>query len=212
MTPGKVKVLIADDHALLRTGLKRLLSEMPEVESVGEAEHGVRVLEVLQAEHWNILLLDLNMPGQGGLEVLARVKSDYPDVAVLILSMYPEEQFGLRAIKAGAAGYLPKDCGPEQLATAIRRVSAGGAYISAKLAAVLTRARQSQRAPREMLSAREVTVLGGIANGKSISAIAKDLNLSAKTVSTYRSRLLVRLNLHSNVELARYAQEQGLLG
>lgn len=208
-----LRVLIADDHGILRSGLRRLLSEMPEIDAIGEAEDATHARALMRAEHWDILLLDLDMPGQNSLDVLKILKANYPDVAVLILSMYPEDQFGLRTLKAGAAGYLSKDSAPEQLITAIRRISEGGAYISANLAAVLAKKSNPGSEPRntDRLSDREFAVLRGIAAGKSITDISKELNLSAKTVSTYRARLLMRLNLNSNVELARYAAEHGIV-
>ena len=213
MNPTRLRVLIADDHAILRSGLRRLLHEMPEVEAIGEAEDGNQVVERMRAERWDVLLLDLDMPGQNPLDVLKLVKGDHPDAAVLILSMYPEERFALRALKAGAAGYLNKKSAPEQLVTAIRRVGEGGTYISAALAAALAKNLQTRPVDtiNDLLSDREFTVLRGIAAGRLITEIAKELNLSGKTVSTYRTRLLTRLNLHSNVELARFAAEHGLV-
>jgi DNA-binding NarL/FixJ family response regulator len=213
MNPNRLSVLIADDHAILRSGLRRLLQEMPEVETVGEAETGNAVRERMRAQRWDVLLLDIDMPGQNSLDVLKLVKSDHPDVAVLILSMYPEEQFALRALKAGAAGYLSKKSAPEQLVTAIRRVAEGGTYLSAALAVTLARNLRARPVDtvNDLLSDREFTVLRGIASGRPISEIAKELNLSAKTVSTYRTRLLTKLNMHSNVELARYAAEHGIV-
>jgi DNA-binding NarL/FixJ family response regulator len=213
MNTTGLRVLIADDHAILRSGLRRLLQEMPEVEAVGEAESASQVRERMRSECWDVLLLDLDMPGQNPLEVLKLVKSEHPDAAVLILSMYPEEQFALRALKAGAAGYLSKKSAPEQLVTAIRRVAEGGTYISAALAVTLARNLRARPVDtiNDLLSDREFSVLRGIATGKPLSEIAKELSLSAKTVSTYRTRLLTKLNLHSNVELARYAAEHGIV-
>jgi DNA-binding NarL/FixJ family response regulator len=213
MIPNRLSVLIADDHAILRSGLRRLLQDMPEVEMVGEADTGNLVRERMRAQRWDVLLLDIDMPGQNALDVLKLVKSDHPDVAVLILSMYPEEQFALRALKAGAAGYLNKKSAPEQLLAAIRRVAEGGTYLSAALAATLARNLRARPVDtvHDLLSDREFTVLRGIAAGRPISEIAKELNLSAKTVSTYRTRLLTKLDMHSNVELARYAAEHGIV-
>lgn len=208
-----LRLLIADDHAILRFGLRRLLGEMPEVEAIGEAENGARVQQLLREEHWDVLVLDLDMPGQNVLDVLKRAKQDHPDLAVLILSMYPEEQFAMRALKAGAAGYLNKQSAPEQLMTAVRLVAGGGTYISAALASALARNLHAKPLDtiNELLSDREFTVLRGIASGHSVSTIAQTLNLSAKTVSTYRTRLLGKLGVRSNVELARYAAEHGLV-
>jgi len=159
-----------------------------------------------------VLLLDLDMRGQNAFDVLKMVKASHPEVAVLVLSMYPEAQFGLRALKAGAAGYVNKQSAAEQLMTAIRLVVSGSAYLSATLSGVLaTQGAQPHDEVLEHLSDREFTVLRALATGKSISDIALDLNLSAKTVSTYRTRLLEKLRLGSNVELARYAAERGLV-
>jgi two-component system invasion response regulator UvrY len=213
MNQAKLRVLIADDHGILRSGIKRLLLEMPDIDAVGEAENGAQVLQRMASEHWDVLVLDLDMPGQDSLDILRHVKNNHPDTAVLILTMFPEEQFALRTLKAGAAGYLTKQSAPEHLLTAIRRLGEGGTYISASLAATLAANLKSRRADtlNELLSDREFTVMRGIAGGESITQIAKELNLSAKTVSTYRTRLLIKLNLQSNVELARYAAEHGLV-
>lgn len=210
---GGLRLLIADDHAILRFGLRRLLGEMAEVDVIGEAGSSARVQQMLREEHWDFLVLDLDMPGQNVLDMLKRAKLDHPDLAVLILSMYPEEQFAMRALKAGAAGYLNKQSAPEQLTTAVRIIAGGGTYISAALAAGLTRSLHAKPLDtiNELLSDREFTVLRGIACGHSVSQIAQTLNLSAKTVSTYRTRLLAKLGVRSNVELARYADEHGLV-
>ncbi len=210
---SRLRLLIADDHAILRFGLRRLLGEMAEVDAIGEAENGARVQQSLREEHWDVLVLDLDMPGQNVLDVLKRAKLDHPDLAVLILSMYPEEQFAMRALKAGAAGYLNKQSAPEQLITAVRLVASGGTYISAALAGALARNLSAKPLDtiNEVLSDREFTVLRGIANGHTVSQIAQTLNLSAKTVSTYRTRLLTKLGVRSNVELARYAAEHSLV-
>jgi two-component system invasion response regulator UvrY len=208
-----LRVLIADDHGILRSGIKRLLQEALDISAVGEAENGEQVLRRMASEHWDIVLLDLDMPGQDPLDVLRHIKNKHPDTAVLILTMFPEDQFALRTLKAGAAGYLNKRSAPEQLLSAIRRLGEGGTYISASLAATLAASLSSRRtdAIEELLSDREFTVMRGIAGGESITQIAKALNLSAKTVSTYRTRVLTKLNLQSNVELARYAAERGLV-
>ncbi|MBA3596309.1 MAG: response regulator transcription factor [Methylibium sp.] len=210
---SRLRLLIADDHAILRFGLRRLLGEMAEVEAIGEAENGARVAQLLREEHWDVLVLDLDMPGQNVLDVLKRAKLDHPDLSVLILSMFPEEQFAMRALKAGAAGYLNKQSAPEQLITAVRLVANGGTYISAALAGALARNLSAKPLDtiNEVLSDREFTVLRGIANGHTVSQIAQTLNLSAKTVSTYRTRLLTKLGVRSNVELARYAAEHSLV-
>jgi DNA-binding NarL/FixJ family response regulator len=213
MDHRRISILIADDHSILRAGVKRLLQEMPEISSLGEAADGNQILQLMRARAWDVLLLDLDMPGQAPLDVLRLVRSGHPDTAVLILSMYPEEQFALRAIKAGAAGYVNKQCAPEQLMSAVRRVSEGGTYMSANLASALASSLRTK--PREtlddLLTDREFTVLRGIAAGKSVTDIGHELNLSVKTISTYRARLLSKLNLRTNADLIRYAADHGLV-
>ena len=209
----KISVLIADDHSILRAGVKRLLQEMPEIDRIEEAQDGEQVLKLMRTLAWDVLLLDLDMPGHDPLDVLRAVRHSYPDTAVLVLSMYPEDQFALRTLKAGAAGYVSKQSAPDQLITAVRRVSEGGAYISANLAAVLAKSMGAKPKDtiEDLLSDREFTVLRGIASGKSMTQLGLELNLSAKTISTYRTRLLTKLNLHSNAELIRYAAEHRLI-
>lgn len=213
MNTSTLKILVADDHAILRAGLRRLLQEMPEVAGVGEAGDGAQVIQMVRAERWDVLILDLDMPGQNPLEVLRLVKNDHPEIQVLILSMYPEEQFAVRTLRAGAAGYLSKRSAPEQLVSAVRILSAGGAYISAGVAASLAGSIQTRQIDSldQLLSDREFTVLRALAIGRTIGDIARELHLSAKTVSTYRTRVLTKLDLHSNVDLARYAAEHGLV-
>ena len=208
-----MKVLIADDHAILRGAVKRLLRDVPDIEVIGEACDVKEAMANIRSERWDVLLLDLNMPDQNPLDLVTWVKIEYPSVAVLILSMCPEEQCGIRAIAAGASGYVHKQRSPEQLVTAIRRVASGGVYFSGDVAVALARNSRDRLVDvaTKRLSERELTVLRALSCGKSITHIARDLNLSAKTVSTYRARLLTRLNLHSNVELARYAVAQGLI-
>jgi len=210
---GQLKVLVADDHAILRFGLKRLIGEMPEVKVIGEADNATKVQQMLREEHWDLLVLDLDMPGQNPLDMLKRVKPDYPDLGVLILSMYPEEQFALRAFRSGATGYLNKENGPEKLLTALRQIAGGCTYMSAAVASSLTHNHHAKPidAINDVLSDREFAVLRGIADGKHNTEIAVQLNLSAKTVSTYRTRLLLKLGVKSNVALARYAAAHLLL-
>jgi DNA-binding NarL/FixJ family response regulator len=211
--PMSLRVLVADDHALLRHVVRRLLENSDGIAHVGEAQNADQVLDQLQAASWDVVVLDIDMPGQNSLYLLEWIKDHHPEIAVLMLSMYPEEQFGLRTIRAGAAGYLNKGANPDQLVTAVRRLGEGGAYISAGLASSLASRRSPAPAEVEKAvpSQRERAVLRGIAEGKSICAIARELNLSAKTVSTYRARLLLRLNLRTNIELARYAAESELV-
>jgi two-component system, NarL family, invasion response regulator UvrY len=211
MIPKKLKVLIADDHALLRSAVKRLLSDIPDIDAIAEASNAEEVLTCLRSEHYDVLLLDLGMPGPNAFTLLRQLKADHPQICILILSMYPEEQFGLRAFVAGASGYVNKQSTPEHLVAAIRRVRDGGAYISGTVAVAVARNMHTKTADTAAkgLSDRESTVLRAIAAGKSITEISKELNVSTKTISTYRARLLNRLDLRSNIELARYAVEHG---
>lgn len=213
MSPPKHRLLLVDDHAILRSGLRRLLSEMPELAEIGEAANAAEMLNQVRDSHWDVIVLDLEMPGLSALDALKRVRSDHPDTAVLILSMYDEDRFALRALKAGAAGYLNKQSAPQHLVTAIRLIAEGGTYISANLASSLARSLGAKPVDtlNELLSDREFVVLRGIAAGKHVTEIARELNLSAKTVSTYRTRLLTKLGLRSNVDLARYAAEHQLI-
>jgi two-component system, NarL family, invasion response regulator UvrY len=213
MNRPQLRVLITDDHATLRYGIKRLVEEIPGVAATAEAGSGAEMLEIMRSGRWDVLLLDLEMPGSDSLDLLRHVKTRYPATAVLIFSMYPEQQFALRAIRGGAAGYLNKQASPEQLQMAVRRVGEGGTYISAALALELagTVNVKGPQADETLLSDREFTVMRGIAAGKPIAEIGRELNLSAKTVSTYRARVLTKLHLQSNVELARYAVERGLV-
>jgi two-component system, NarL family, invasion response regulator UvrY len=208
-----LRVLIADDHATLRLGIKRLVEEMPGIEATAEAGSGAEVLRHMQSGRWDVVVLDLEMPGSDSLDLLRHIKARYPSTAVLIFSMYSEQQFAMRAIRCGAAGYLNKQATPDQLQVAVRRVGEGGSYISAALALELANAVGVKHAQTDetLLSDREFTVMRGIATGKPIAEIGRELNLSAKTVSTYRARVLTKLNLQSNVELARYAVERGLV-
>lgn len=210
MSARGLRVLIADDHAILRSGLRRLFEDMPEVEMVGEANNAASLRQQMRAQTWSVVLLDLDMPGQNALDGLRTLKADHPDAPLLVFSMYPEEQYGLRALKAGAAGYLSKDCETDELVQAVMRISEGGAYMSPTLSALIARQLYSH-APDATLTDREFAVLRGLAAGKSIVRIAEEINLSAKTVSTYRARLLRRLGLRNNVELARYATDHGIV-
>jgi DNA-binding NarL/FixJ family response regulator len=204
-----LRVLVADDHALLRAVVRRLLENADGIGTVGEAQNADQVIDRLQSARWDVVVLDIDMPGHNSLFLVEWIKDHHPDIAILMLSMYPEEQFGLRSIRAGASGYLNKAAGPEQLVMAVRRLGEGGSYISAGLACRLATSRMTASSPEDTAtsapSGRERAVLRGITQGKSICEIAQELNLSTKTVSRHRARLLLRLNVQTNVELARYA-------
>ncbi len=213
-TPGHpVKVLIADDHPVVRQGLKQMLSADPEVNVVGEARDGDEAFELAHQVDWDVAVLDYSMPGRGGVELLSDVKHDYPDRAVLILSIYPEDPHGLRALKAGAAGYITKESASEELTAAVKKVATGGRYVSStlaeKLASRLTP--DQERPPHERLSDREYRVMWLLASGKTLHQIAEEMRLSPSTVSTYRGRILKKLSLNTNVDLVHYAMKHRLI-
>ena len=213
-TPGHpVKVLIADDHPVVRQGLKQMLSADPEVNVVGEARDGDEAFDLAHRVDWDVAVLDYSMPGRGGVELLSDVKHDYPDRAVLILSIYPEDPHGLRALKAGAAGYITKESAGEELTAAVKKVATGGRYVSStlaeKLASRLTP--EQERPPHERLSDREYRVMWLLASGKTLHQIAEEMRLSPSTVSTYRGRILKKLGLNTNVDLVHYAMKHRLI-
>ena len=206
-----LKVLIADDHAIVRQGLRRIAEQQADM-LVDEASNGHEVLAKVRDEHWDILVLDISMPDGNGLDVLQEVKHITASLPVLVLSMHPEEQYAVRVIKAGASGYMNKDGAPEELLQAIQKVVAGGRYISQTLAEKLAfdLGDQTDKPLHELLSNREYSVLLMIGAGKSVSDIAAEISLSVKTVSTYRSRVLVKLNLRNNADLVRYVIDNQL--
>jgi DNA-binding NarL/FixJ family response regulator len=207
-----IRVLLADDHAVVRRGLKQILAETEDIRTEGEVNSGAGVLREVRAKKYDIVLLDITLPDQNGLEVLGQLRAVRPNLPVLMLSVHPEEQYAVRALKTGAAGYLTKDSAPEEMVAAIRKVYRGGKYVSAALAERLVGLLGEQEgAPHESLSEREFQVMLLLANGKSVSEIANRLALSAKTVSTYRSRLMEKLGMKSIAELVRYVMEQGLI-
>jgi two-component system, NarL family, invasion response regulator UvrY len=208
-----MRVLIADDHPIFRAGLKEVLAKDPEVEAVGEADDGNKALALARKGRWDVVVLDITMPGRDGLEVLHELRRERPKLPILILSAHPEDQLALRLLRAGAAGYLTKDKAPEVLLTAIRKVLRGEKYISESLAEK-TALHVISEAPgllHETLSDREYQVMRMIASGKTIKEIGDALFLSARTVSTYRARLLEKMHMKSNTELLRYALEHKLL-
>jgi DNA-binding NarL/FixJ family response regulator len=208
-----MRILIADDHPIFRAGLKEALTKEKDITFVGEADTGHKAVELTRKQRWDVIVLDITMPGKGGLEVLQELRREKPKLPVLILSAHPEDQLALRLLKAGAAGYLTKDKAPEVLVTAVRRVQAGGRYVSESLAEKLVSKFQTNgtRQPHEALSDREYQVMRMIAAGKSIKDIGKELFLSVRTVSTYRSRMLEKMRMSSNAELIRYAVHNKLV-
>ena len=208
-----VRILIADDHAIVRRGLKQLiLEEFPLVE-IDEANDAEGLIKKAILDDWDIVICDLNMPGRSGLDALKQIRQAKPKLPVLIMSMYPEDQYGLRVIKAGAAGYLSKDSIHDVLTLAIKTVLSGKKFITPTIAEKLAEAFSSAKAPstHEALSNREFEVFELLASGKTVSEIANKLSLSLTTVSTYRSRVLEKMNMRSNTDLARYAIEKGLV-
>jgi len=207
------RVLIADDHEIVRHGLRDILITRLGKVIVGEDKDAGEAIHLLIQHAWDIVLLDINMPGRSGLEVLEQARRLRPKTPVLLLTSYPEEQFALRAFKLGAAGYVTKQEASDQLITAVQRVLAGGKYVTASLAERLAVSvgAEGEQEPHEALSHRELQVLRLIAVGKTIKEIAAELNLSEKTVATYRTRISQKAGLKSNVEIARYALKQGLV-
>jgi two-component system, NarL family, invasion response regulator UvrY len=208
-----IRVLIADDHAVVRQGLKQILGDTPEMVVAGEAANGQEVLDRVRAETWDVVVLDISMPDRSGLDILKQLRSERPKLPVLVLSMYSEDQYALRVLSAGASGYLTKDSAPDELVKAIRKVVSGGRYVSAFLAEKLAFeiGADSNKLPHETLSDREFQVLRLIAAGNSVTEIAAELYLSPKTVSTYRARLLQKMNLTTNAELIHYAIQNHLI-
>lgn len=208
-----IRVLVADDHAVVRRGVVQILDEAPDLVAAGEASSGRQVLQKVQENDYDVLVLDIGMPDGSGLEVLHQLRTLRPELRVLILSMYPERQYALRALKAGAAGYLTKESAPDELVAAVRRIAQGGKYITQSLAEELTAALvgEAEKSPEEILSDREFQVVCMLAEGKTIAGIAEELSLSVKTISTYRSRVLEKLNLSNTAEIIRYAFEHKLV-
>jgi DNA-binding NarL/FixJ family response regulator len=207
-----IKILIADDHAVVREGIKRILRDQ-QLHRFGEAATAEETLSAIRNSDWDILILDLSLPARGGLAVLEELKSLAPKLRTIVYSMHPEDQFGLRVLRAGAVGYLAKERAPEELIHAIEKVRAGGIYVSETLAENLAaRLRSGADVPlHHRLSSREYTVFEQIAKGQSVSQIAEALCLSVKTVSTYRARILEKMGLTSNADLIRYALDQRLI-
>ena len=209
----KIHVLIADDHAIVRQGLRLILSETDDLVVAGEAEDGAEAVALSRQMHWDVFLLDVSMPNRDGIDTLKQLKKEFPRSPVLILSMHPEEQFAVRALKAGASGYLNKQSAPELLVTAIRQVANGKKYVSAAVAQQLANAisDDNDKSPHERITDRELQVLSLIASGKTLTEVADTLNLGVATVSTYRARLLEKLRLRNTAELIRYGLEHGLV-
>jgi DNA-binding NarL/FixJ family response regulator len=208
-----LKILIADDHTVVREGLKQILADMPDIVITDEARDGQEVLQKVWQKDYDMVLLDISMPGRNGLDILKQLKSDKPALKTLILSMHPEEQYAVRAFKAGASGYLTKESTPHELIEAIRKVSIGKKYVSSSLAETLAShlETKSEKPIHETLSDREYQVMCMIASGKTVKEIAEELSLSVKTISTYRTRILRKMKMKNNSQLTHYTIQNQLV-
>ena len=208
-----IKILIADDHAIVREGLKQIVAETVDMVVADEATSGHEVLKKIWDNEYDVVILDISMPGRDGVDILKQLKGQKPHLPILVLSMHPEEQYAVRVLKAGAAGYMTKESAPDELITAIRKVSTGRKYVSSSLAEKLAfdLERDAEKPLHETLSDREYQVMCMIASGKRVQEIAEQLCLSVKTVSTYRARILEKMKMKSNAELMRYAIKHGLV-
>jgi DNA-binding NarL/FixJ family response regulator len=208
-----LKILIADDHPVFRRGLRQIISEASDMFVAEEATDGWEALSKVRESKCDVVLLDITMPGKNGMDVLAQLKNERPGLPVLILSMHPEQQYAVRALRVGASGYLTKESAPDELVTAIRKVSQGGKYVSASLAETLASILQEkgEQPLHKSLSNREYQVMCMIASGKTVAEIAIELSLSVKTISTYRARVLEKMKMKNNAELARYATKNQLI-
>jgi DNA-binding NarL/FixJ family response regulator len=208
-----IQVLLADDHAIVRAGLKELLQDTGDIQVAGEATNGQEVMAQIRARDFDVAVLDMTMPGRSGIELIKQVKDEKPKLRILVLTMHSEEQYAVRALKAGASGYLTKEAAADQLVAAIRRIAGGGAYVSPETAErlVLAAVPRAEAAPHTLLSDREFQVLQMIAGGRTVGEIAKRLSLSVKTVSTHKTRILQKMGLSNQAELIRYALEHKLL-
>ena len=208
-----LRILIADDHPVFRLGLKQIIQDAPDLSVAGEATNGREALLEARSGDYDVVLLDISMPIASGIDVLSDLRAERPTLPVLMLSIHPEEQYAVRAFRAGASGYLTKESAPEELVAAIRKVSTGGKYVSASLAELLVAVVREEGGPlpHETLSRREYQVLCLIASGKTVTEAAKELSLSAKTISTYRARILEKMKMKNNAELIRYATKNQLV-
>ena len=213
MSKAVVKILIVDDHFVVRQGLKTILTERFDEVSFGDAATGPEALEKAWAESWDVVLLDINIPGRGGLDVLKELKQTLPKLPVIVLSMHPEEQFAVRALKQGAASYIRKDSAGSELVRSVEAVLGGSKYITSSVAETLATHVEKDRPglPHESLSDREYQVMCLLASGKTVKEVGSDLSLSVKTISTYRSRILEKMRMRNNAELMRYVVRHKLI-
>jgi two-component system invasion response regulator UvrY len=206
-----LRILIADDHPIVRRGLKQILYDDPDIAIVEEAQSSDEVLELARTQTWDAVILDITMPGRGGLDTLEELKRQYPGLPVLMLSMHPEDQYAARAFKAGAAGYMTKESALDELTKAIKKITKGGRYVSEAFAEKLVATMGAEPPSQCHLSAREYQVMLMIASGKTLSQIAEEMALSIKTISTYRTHILEKMQMKSNAEIAYYAMKNDLV-
>jgi DNA-binding NarL/FixJ family response regulator len=208
-----IRILIADDHSIVRQGLKQIVADYTDITIAGEASNGQQVVDMVSKNDYDVVVLDITMPGRSGLDVLKELKALKPKLPVLILSIHPEEQYAVRVLKAGASGYLTKECAPDELIAAIRSISAGHKYVTSFLGEKLVSQMELEEAklPHEALSDREYQVMLMLASGKAVGEIAREQCLSVKTISTYRHRVLAKMNLKSNIELTHYVIQNRLI-
>jgi len=207
------RIFIADDHAVVREGLKQIISEVSDMRVVGESDNGFDVVSYVEMNPYDVIVLDITMPGPNILDLIKELRQKKPRLPILVLSIHPEEQYAVRVLRAGASGYLTKESAPDELVSAIRKVANGGKYVSAALAEkiLFTLGTNEEQMPHDNLSDREYQALCMIASGKTVKSIAEELNLSEKTVSTYRTRVLQKMGMKSNAEITHYAFKYGLV-
>lgn len=209
-----IEVLLADDHAMIRNGVRHLVEDTDDLRVTGEASHGAGVIELIRENDYGVAVMDMSMPGRTGLDLLKQVKGERPHLPVLIYTMHQEEQYAVRAIRCGAAGYLTKDCDGELLLTAMRKVACGGVFITPRVAELLATdvSRPGDAPPHTLLSNREIQIFDRIVRGMSLTAIAEEFSLSIKTISTHKSHLMDKMGLDNQLDLMRYALDHGLIG
>ncbi|MBS1227120.1 MAG: two component transcriptional regulator, LuxR family [Proteobacteria bacterium] len=208
----KFRVLLADDHAIIRDGLKQILADTDDLAVAGEAANGIELMQQVRDHDWDVLVLDISMPGRSGLELIHMIKDEKPDLPILVFSMHHEEQYAVRALQAGAQGYLTKESDGELLVAAIRRVARGGVYLSDKVAELMVRGIRpaGETLPHNLLSDREYQVFNLLVAGRGLTEIGTELSLSVKTISTHKTHILQKMNLATTADLIRYAVAHGL--
>lgn len=208
-----IRILVADDHGVVRKGLTQIVADGPEMKVVGEAASGQEALKIVRSQTFDVVILDISMPGRSGLDILPELKAENPSLKIIVLSMHPEEQYAIRSLRDGASAYLTKGCPPEELISAIQAVASGKRYITPSIADRLAVYIEdgSRQLPHEKLSDQELRVLVLIGSGKQVTEIGRELNLSAKTVSTYRSRILAKMGMETTAQLIRYSIQHNLV-